>query len=311
VQKSSFSSLPKTDFLPGLMRRALGGLMVTVEAGAHKGARLVHHGDAVRIGSDLANDAVLIADGLAARHVRISEIDPWRSTILVAAEDEPVMAPLGKVLRNGQSRRLELPALVQAGQATIRIEMARRWQDLMPQGRRTYIAVGAVLALVVGMSAVSSLFRLADPSAYSSSFETARLPGTGGKSADAAREALRLELDKAGFGSEIRLEMNPSGSLVAAGTIDPSQAAKWRDILKWYDSRPNSPLLVNNVTRSAQMAEMPQLRSVWVDSSPSVVTSTGQTVRVGDTITGGWQIESINRNGVVLTKDGKSTRLTF
>ena len=47
------------------------------------------------------------------------------------------------------------------------------------------------------------------------------------------------------------------------------------------------------------------------DTKPQVVLLNGQSAGIGETIGGGWKIESIDTQGVLLSRDGKTARITF
>ncbi|WP_284178530.1 hypothetical protein [Rhabdaerophilum sp. SD176] len=288
-----------------------GGLVLTVESGAHAGARLHNAQGQLSVGSALTNDAVLIADGLAAHHVRISLTDAWQSKAQLAAVDALVQLDVGTKLRPGQSQVVSLPATFVAGGATFRVETARLWQDVIPGGKRSLTAVAVLAIAFLGINALSGLSGLFASSVDGGQISRQVSPGPNAASVNEAQAAFRDRLDKAGLGNEIQVEAGPSGTLVALGNVGAANVEKWRDLLKWYDSRPSSPLLVNNVTRTAQAKDVPQLRSVWVDVNPQVMLSSGQTARVGDTIAGGWRIEAIDQQAVVLSRDGRTTRLTY
>lgn len=294
-----------------LLLRAIGGLVLTVEAGRHAGARLWRSGDRLAVGSDLANDAVLIADQLAAQHFSVTIADILRGIVEIEAIDDTITLENGRVLRPGQSWKRPMPLRFRAGQAQFRVEPARRVQDVVPGGRKTILAIGAVAALAIGISLLSSISSAISGRSSLAGFGANASLSAGESAVQTARNALMEQIRQAGIPGDIQVEAGPSGTVIATGTVDPAGLEKWRDVLKWYDTRPDSPLLVNNVSRGTANAQTPQFRSVWVDGNPHVVLATGQTARAGDTVPGGWRIETIDRNGVVLVRDGRSMRLTF
>lgn len=291
--------------------RIRGGLVLTVESGTHAGARLKANGSELSVGSASANDAVLIADALAPTHFRVGLADVWRSMAIITAENDSIVVNERRTLLAGQYQRLPLPVHVRAGQATIRVGLERDWRALLSPPKAAATA-GLVLTLAIGVSIVSP-FKKASDHAPAIAAREALAPRASWSTdtLESAMAALRSELGKAGLGNDIRLESGPGGSLVASGSVDPSLSDKWRDVLKWYDARPGGPLLVNNVARGTRTDDLPAFRAVWVDANPQVVLASGQTAKPGDTVSGGWRIDGIDRQGIVVERGGRTLRVPF
>lgn len=295
---------------------AYGGLTLRVTQGVHAGATMTASGPSLEIGSGLANDVVLIGDRLSERHVRLSLSEVFPPRIRLEAIDGPVRLADGRALRPGHHLDLPLPLRFQAGGADCVLEGRRDLSALLRKAAPVAaVVVGLALipALVSGLfSGASSLFGAAAPTYQ----PVATSAADGGRAVDPGvqqrwQEALQARLRDSGLGDRISIERGASGSLVAVGDVEDARVDAWRDIVKWFDAQGAGPLLVNNVTRAGAGASLPGLRAVWLEGTPQVVLSNGQFAGVGDTIGGGWRIDSIDKSGVALSRDGRVTRLTF
>lgn len=286
----------------------LGGLRFAVEKGMHAGAKLASPATAMTIGSAAENDVVLLGDSLAGKHVRLSVINPWRQLVRIEAQQQPVSLADGRQIAAGRFLDVALPVRFKAGTAECRAESIRQLTAL-----RRYAVPAAVLVLAAFvLPSLTGLFG-ASPSigrqtSASATFNSAM---TGDASSEKWQASLSDRLKTSGLGAHVSVERGASGNLVAVGSIEESQTEKWRDVIKWYDSQGAVPLLVNNVTRSGIQTVMPQLRAVWFDTKPQVVLMNGQSAGIGDVIGGGWKIEAIDAQGVLLAREGKTARITF
>lgn len=285
-----------------------GGLALVVEKGVHAGGSANNRAGILTIGAALDNDVVLIADKLSPHHARLSVRNIWRGLLRIEAKDGPVRLADGRVIDQGRFLDVVMPARFQLAAAEFKAEPAN---DISKAKKFALPAVLlAALALMLPpltgvisglFSAPGSVMQVAAPAPLVQSTEQA----------EKFLEMLRGRLREAGLTGQVSADRGGAGSLVATGTIEPANADKWRDVIKWYDAQPGAPLLLNNVTRGEVNAVLPAFRAVWLDAKPQVVLLSGQTAGVGETIGGGWKIEAIEASGVVLSRDGRTAKVAF
>jgi hypothetical protein len=285
-----------------------GGLALAVEKGAHRGASATSRAGTMSLGSSLDNDVVLISDNLAASHARLSLVDGWRGRLRIEARGAPVKLSDGRIVAMGRYADVELPALFQAGGAEFR---ASSLHDLGQARKFAFPVLAlALLALLLPSFAgvMGGLFRSAPQISAPQTPQPITLSAEDG---ERWLERMRSRLRDTGLAGQITVERGGAGAIVAGGTIDPASQDRWRDVLKWFDSQSGAPLLLNNVTRSDSPQVLPSFRAVWLDAKPQVVLLSGQTAGIGETISGGWKIEAIEQTGVLLSREGRTARVTF
>ncbi len=312
------SGLPVGIDLKGLQQKAgigvLGGLVFRVEAGTHAGATVTSSRATLTVGAALDNDVVLIGDNLAQHHGRLGLADSWPPRVRLEALDGPVEIPGGRMLQQGHVIDLPLPLSFRMGTAECSVSGRREPASLM---RKSAPLAALVLALLIVPPVLSGLF-----SGVSGLFSSSPVPGpavtttNGSSPTDPAatqrwQEQLTNRLRMAGLAGQVSIERGGGGNIVAVGEVDETATEKWRDVLKWYDAQGSGPLLVNNVVRTGGQTALPGIRTVWLDANPQVVLANGQSAGVGETITGGWKIEAIERAGIVLSREGRTARITF
>jgi hypothetical protein len=288
----------------------MGGMRLFVERGLHAGASLVSKQGSITIGAAAENDVVLLADQLAARHMRVVMLNPWTNKARLEAFDQPIDLPDGRRIETGHFVDLSLPAKFRIGTAECRVETVREASTLKKFGipALALLLAAFLLPSIAGLfSFSSSRGALPSPSVTTSSAPNGLDVGALAGWQDKLVERLR----NAGLTGQVNVERGQSGNLVAFGAIEDTALDKWRDVLKWYDSQGSAPLLVNNVMRGAAQTVLPSIRTVWIDANPQVVLLNGQTAGIGDTIPGGWKIEAIEVSGVLLSRDGRTTRIAF
>lgn len=285
-----------------------GGLGLVVEKGMHAGATASSRNGVLTIGSNLENDVVLISDNLVPHHARISISDAWRGILRIEAKGAPVRAADGRVVDQGRYLDLPMPARFQIGGAEFRASPAHDIKQARKFALPVLVLAGLALLLPSITGAVTGLFQ--GPSSLIASQAPAPIMVSSEQS-EKWLEALRARLRETGLTGQVSVERNGAGGIAAQGTVDPASLDKWRDVIKWYDTQAGAPLLLNNVTRAEANAVLPAFRAVWLDAKPQVVLLNGQTAGVGDTIGGGWKIDAIDPSGVILSRDGRTSKVAF
>lgn len=311
-------------------------LNVDVLSGVHAGVAQRMEGREVTIGSGGDCDLILFADPIAGRHVSIEPKSSIGSTVIVKALDGRVVLDSGTTLEPGQwaEGRMPLDLSIEGTHVTIS-------RTINPhEFTKPALAVAAALGLIVAgptivNSAFSSVTRAGDdyrvvadvrersPSYSPSMLRTTAAPApsltaendvvTNATSMSGLEDVLigfRSRVRDAGLGHLVEISEGRDGTILASGEIGAESASGWRSVLRWYDSVPRAPGLVNAV-RLGKSPELPAIASVWLVGDPQITLSTGQKLREGDRARGGWTVKSIGETGVVLTRNGADVTVAF
>ena len=172
---------------------------------------------------------------------------------------------------------------------------------------------GLVSSLAVGVASASSSAISAIQSGINN--QTDRILGTDPVSEkgqlDAFAWTARTKLEDLKLNHRIRVSATATDSLRASGNISDNELGRWTNFLQWYDSNPAFPPLIRDVNRVDLNDGLPKISSVWLDTNPSVVFGDGSIAGVGDQITDGWEIISIDANAVTVGRDGSVISLTY
>jgi Inner membrane component of T3SS, cytoplasmic domain/Inner membrane component of T3SS, periplasmic domain len=103
-----------------------------------------------------------------------------------------------------------------------------------------------------------------------------------------------------------------ASTITAAGTVDPKALSRWQDAQQWFDQRFEGQVtLVNRVT--VQVETLPAslaIEAVWRGTHPHLVIR-GQKYMEGAMVDGGWSIQRIEAERVVLVKADRLVALRF
>ncbi|MEM6666333.1 MAG: hypothetical protein AAF638_08015 [Pseudomonadota bacterium] len=299
-----------------------GALTVTVEGGAHRDAHQRVDGGPVTIGSGLDNTIVLFGDALPDCNAQITMTDELFGKGEITAIDGPVLLPDGSLLDTGDARAVKLPCTIRCGDIPVTIAPA---MDL--DGFWTKLISGLLLvaAFVIGMHLVSSLPRVL-PSTSSAGAEIvgdirssvdrlmtgeARRGGLMRRAEADPLSALSTRLGDAQLNGPVQLQQTSTGAIIATGLLDDAEMQRWRGVLQWHDLQTSAPLLVNNVKLGDGEADLPEIQSVWMGDDPHVVLKGGEMAREGERLAGGWTLERITGEGIILNQDGRRISVTF
>jgi hypothetical protein len=126
----------------------------------------------------------------------------------------------------------------------------------------------------------------------------------------AAAEAMRAEVERMGI---LNVQVEPGVGIVAAtGTIDPKAAAQWQTVQRWFDERFEGDItLVNGVSVRAEKVPVSlSIEGVWRGDHPHLLIR-GQKYLEGAMLDGGWAIERIEAEKVLLRREGKLVAVRY
>jgi hypothetical protein len=125
-----------------------------------------------------------------------------------------------------------------------------------------------------------------------------------------AADAMRAEVERMGI---LNVLIEPGVGIVAAtGTIDPKAAAQWQTVQRWFDERFEGDItLVNGVSIKAEKVPVSlSIEGVWRGDHPHLLIR-GQKYLEGALLDGGWAIERIEAERVLLRREGKLVAVRY
>ena len=136
------------------------------------------------------------------------------------------------------------------------------------------------------------------------------IPDPASDTVKAAADAMRAEVERMGI---LNVLVEPGAGIVAAtGTIDPKAAAQWQTVQRWFDETFEGDItLVNGVNIKAEKAPVSlSIEGVWRGTHPHLLIR-GQKYLEGAMLDGGWAIERIEPEKVLLRREGKLVAVRY
>ena len=284
-------------------------LNVDVLSGAHNGVSQRIESDEVIIGSATGSDVILFADPIAPRHASISPRSAFGSTVVIRAIDGPIVLDSGALLEPGQWAEGKMPLDLSLGGTHITVSRTINPHEFAKPVIAMVMALGLIL---VGPNLVdtafSSVSRVVEAPLISDVVTNATTGATEETVDMVAMLRDRVRADN--LGHLIEVLPGRDGTVLASGEIGRESMDAWRSILRWFDTVPGAPNLVNAV-RVGSAPELPSIASVWLLGEPEVTLASGEKLREGDRARGGWTVKDISAEGVVLSRNGSDVTLTF
>ena len=287
-------------------------LNVDVLSGVHTGvSQRIEGGEAV-IGSDGAADVILFADALAPRHVAIAPKSSFGSTVVVKALEGRVTLDSGATLEPGQWAEASMPLdmALRTGDGNGTHVTVSRTINPVEFAKPALAAVTALALIVIGPNLVGSAFSSVERSVTAPAVVAPAAPVEIAGASDDIVGALRGRVSEAGLGHLVEVTASGDGTVLVSGEVARADGTKWRRILRWYDSVPRAPGLVNAV-KVGTAPPMPEIASVWLLGEPEITLANGRKLREGDKARGGWLVKVISAEGVILSRNGSDVTVTF
>ena len=286
-------------------------LNIDVLSGAHNGVSQRVEGSEITIGSASGSDVILFADPIAPRHASISTRSNFGSSVIIRAIDGPVILDSGAMLEPGQWAEGQMPLDLSLGGTHVTLSRTINPHEFA----KPLIAMAMALGLIlIGPNLVdtafSSVTRAVESPVVGNIVTNATSPAADEADATDMVALLRERVRSDELGHLIEVLPGRDGTVLASGEIGRESTGKWRSILRWFDTVPDAPNLVNAV-RVGKAPEMPSIASVWLLGEPEVTLSSGEKLRTGDRARGGWTVKDISATGVVLSRNGSDVTLTF
>ena len=319
------------------MTSASNRFTMSVESGLHAGASQTLGADRYILGSSVESDIVLLDGAVEPRHAAIQE---WESQLHVEPLGSDIVVDGGERLRAGTVHPLRMPVSLVIGDARLTFSSmnssaATRASAIAsmplraPSTRRTKMLAGGALvglglialiahplanvALSQRPEVTAASVRAAADAAAERDKDTAprlSLPKLAANAVSTAAVSLREQVDRAGL-LNITIDSG-SGVIAASGSLDPKHAAQWQTVQQWFDERFGGDItLVNDVrVKEEKVPVSLALEGVWRGPNPHLLIR-GQKYMEGAVLDGGWSIEQIEAERVLLQKQGRLVAVRY
>ncbi len=299
------------------------GLTIDVVSGAHSGAQLcfpANHKAAIKIGSGIENDLILLASQIADNHLTVSIGSFVDNTVTLTAKNGPITLHNGQVLDTSQWARVNLPATIKLGDTSLYLNRDFGIDRVKKMAEPVLLLGGSMIigALVTALVA-SGFSRIKEAVANTNNEPAAMIAQEQAQSQvhmasqqTITSKVVSEKIAQAGLNSFISVKKGVSGTIVVSGTISQEQRPQWRSVLQWYDAKSNLSPMVNKVTTGTVKNLKLIIKSVWLDGNDRVVIfEDGQKAKVGDTIKNGWKVSAISDRFVSVHRGQRTIRITY
>jgi type III secretion protein D len=287
------------------------GWSVHVESGPHSGAVIPIKSSAFRVGSTLDSDLVIFGDGRQSPEVVVAttarglEISTQHSNLLID----------GSELVPGRSLRLRPGSVLSIGASRLRFDRADPRQIRAFGLNRLGLIIAASVVAIVGVSwtLVSATNRPLSKLASVRAATNTSVPALTSDSRQASLvRGLHTRLVANALNDDIQISRQGS-ALFATGAIASSQANSWLGTERWFDAHAaGGMMLVDRVhVLPSQVAPPISIGAVSTGATPYVITMSGNRYAVGANLPGGWVLERIDPDALVLERNGERVRETF
>ena len=128
---------------------------------------------------------------------------------------------------------------------------------------------------------------------------------------DAYMWTAKLKLEDLKLNHRLKITSNDQTEIRIDGNISVQETSNWNIFLKWYETKEGFPKLVHAVNTSETKGNIPELKSVWFDASPTAYFTDGRFGNIGTVFEDGWKIVGIEAWAVFIEREGTMITLNY
>lgn len=102
-----------------------------------------------------------------------------------------------------------------------------------------------------------------------------------------------------------------TGAIAISGTLTEDKMNEWRALRADVDQTAQGLGVVNRVTQSTALSNMPAIAAVFTGTDPVVVLADGKRLKIGARITSDWIIHAISESAIEVERNGEIVFVTF
>ena len=285
-----------------------------VESGAQCGADVVISDGPRTVGGDVGDDIVLFDPALSRAHFSLAR---ELRGVRLRALSGPICLQNGLELFPGDATLCFSTTWFRAGNSCFRLDVPDtpsasppRPGRAPPRAALTGVASLVLCAALIGAAALLGATPVAEAGRAPAGTATTASPSHPAFSTEHALAAMRMRLAATGI-EAVQLTAGLDGSIEARGQLSASQRPMWQDVGRWFDAAYGGlTVLVDQVHVASETPPL-AVRAVWPGPSPYVVDGSGEKLFVGAALSGGWVIESITADRVLVRRGAQAYAVRF
>lgn len=288
---------------------------LNVLEGVHQGVSLPLDMATCSIGAGQQSDLVLGDAGVAELHVTL-RLTARHVSVEALGGDVRVTTAKGRsvAVEQGSGYRAQLPLELSIGEARLKLEAPARANEAAstPAWNSTLQWVMAILFMTLGAGALAVLREDAAPLQAHLAVESApTTPAAQRPSLEQVRDELERDARAAGLDA---LDIRPQGGqLRVQGSLTAEQHQRWAALQRAFDVRHGRHVPLHSDISLREPFKRPEVRfqAVWFGDNPYVIDATGGHLYPGAALEGGWTLQSIDADRVVLGRGDERFAFTL
>jgi hypothetical protein len=284
---------------------------VEILSGVHANCRTEIALAEFTIGGDDAHDLMLIDDCLAGEPINVTTRRTLLGPVLIVNTARTDVEFAGQGLSKADVVE-RLPCQLSVGD----VDMIIRARHTAPVqtarlGRKEWL-IAAGLA-VAGLVAVALPWPLHPGSTSGRALTLSANTAAPAMATSPPSFATDLEqrIESHGLSDYLVTAENPDGTLVVSGPLPPTKMALWDDLQREIDTQTEPGRVLFRVSQASELQNVPAIRIVRLGEAPELLLADRRTVAVGDELVDGWLVDEITADGVTVTRDGESVKMTY
>lgn len=121
----------------------------------------------------------------------------------------------------------------------------------------------------------------------------------------------KLKLEDFKLNHRLQITATGQDQLQIIGDISTQEISNWKSFLKWYESKEGFPILNHTVNFNAITGNIPVLKSVWFDATPTAYFTDGSSGSIGTVLKNGWKIVGIEAWAIFVERNGTTITLSY
>lgn len=121
----------------------------------------------------------------------------------------------------------------------------------------------------------------------------------------------KLKLEDLKLNHRLDIGLSDTRTLKIEGNISKQEVPSWNSFQNWYESKEGFPKLDHKVSTNAKTGDIPELKSVWFDATPTAYFADGRFGNIGTVLNDGWKIVSIEAWAVFVERNGTTITLSY